>query len=228
MPSFDAFALTQKIHPSRLEVMQRKIPESSLNLFEQVLFNSPVTSSLKEPLKEFIAHEWISIVFNSLERPILPLDASIPSAYRTIASYSSEEFYLFASFLGLYDLAIELKKNLDASLLEDLFKTLSPSMSYCLKQIMKEKMIVSFEKISLSQWDRKKESLEKMLSIRGMYRLSRAIYSLSEELSFQMALKTTTEEALFFTQKHPPFKDPKIQECLLKEIELMIEKRERL
>ena len=77
-------------------------------------------------------------------------------------------------FLGLFDLAFDIKKILSSSILKALDLALSEEEKIYLKKIQKNKTLVHFSEIGLLHWDLKVDSLRSILYKRGLNRLAKA------------------------------------------------------
>lgn len=113
---------------------------------------------------------------------VLPVDYLPPSELTQLVKMKKAEIINLIDFLGLYDLAEEIRHIVDKKLLEKIYRCLSQRkhrfMRICLHQ--KEKLIT--QKLQLEHWDGDCQKLGKLLHHRGMVRLGYALSGQHQDL----------------------------------------------
>lgn len=130
---------------------------------------------------------------------LIPLEGLPTSNLQQLIALSSHELKLLVEFLGLHDLAIEMKQIIDNTKLKMIYSTLSPSKELYLKMLTHKKEPVVFKRIEISHWDGKKETLLNLLYQRGLNRLAKAVYPEDSSFIWYVKHRMDLEEAHLFS-----------------------------
>lgn len=220
------------LHPSWLAPYLRTLTESEIRLF---------LSSLNPEQGE---HLQKILLFTSSPVPLTPLakkylqktlwkkvggEEQLPLVCLPVFSLnrllSLSDFFLnkLIFFLGLRDLAHEMRQIIETAKLKKIQTALSPDEIQFLKGAMLKKEPVAFKKISLSQWDGEKKSLRKILYGRGINRLSKALYGQNESLAWYLSHKMDIETAKQFLKLLAPLDQPRAKEVLIYQVQEILE-----
>lgn len=204
--SFDSSKLLQMVHPSWFTSFLRSLPEAEVRLFlgsfpentakklqKALLFSRPIL-----PLTPLAKKYLQSLLVQQLQsgHPDLLLIELLPhSALNTLLDVSHEAMQLLVEYLGLHDLAVEIRQIIDTMKLKKIHSVLSPDQEAYLKGLLQKKEAVLFKRMELTKWDGKSESLEKVLYHRGLNRLAKALYPENTSLLWYISHMLPWEEA---------------------------------
>lgn len=176
--------LMSKVHYSWLTNALNKIPEQ---LKASVLSSLPIHTAegliqqtgiqkkereLSLPVKRFLA----AILYTQFEkREILPVPFLPKTPLTQLADKSKSQLIQIIDFLGLYDLAEELRHIVDKNTIKHIYSTISIPKQQFLRTSLyqKEKLVVDRLDVDLGLIDRRK--LDIVLHKRGILRLARAL-----------------------------------------------------
>lgn len=121
-----------------------------------------------------------------LDVDLLPAQLLPPSALNQLLALNRRQLLHLIDFLGLHDLAADLRQVVDKELLKKIHQALTADqlqfLQYCSKQPLKWVP----PKIGLVAWDGSKQQLNRLLHHRGLIRLARAV--VQEDPSFRWHL----------------------------------------
>lgn len=175
--------LLQRIHYTWLSPLVKKVPNSIKPLIFKTL---PVHQSAKlgkldilnaiAPLPKAL-ETYLKKTTNQIvqEWNVLPVEFLPQSFFKQFIYWSKAELVEFIDFLGLYDLANEVRHMIEKNSVNQVYNCLSPKkrlyLKFCLNQ--KEKLISS--KLGLKGWDGSQAKLEALLHQRGLLRLGKSL-----------------------------------------------------
>lgn len=115
---------------------------------------------------------------------LLPPEYFPSSLATTLARLSKQHLVELVCYLGLYDLAFEIKYIVDPKLLRYLFQTLSSSQRAFLKKIIPQQ---EGERFPFTAWDKSEKQLTQYLQRKGLSRLSAFLSQEKEDLLWYIA-----------------------------------------
>lgn len=199
-PSWYApFLRTLSEHDATLFISS--LEEKSAEKLQKMLKLSNSRHPLHPPSQDFLKRKLVdSLLHPSVD--LLPLEGLPKSNLMQLLSLSSEELRLLIEFLGLHDLAVEMKQIIDNTKLKTIYAALTPPKELFLKMLAHKKEPVVFKRIEIAHWDGKKETLLTLLFQRGLNRLAKALYP--EDPSFIWYIKhhMDLEEAHLLSSFH--------------------------
>ena len=89
---------------------------------------------------------------------------------------SSTELKKLIITLGLHDLAIDMRKLIRSSILKALQQSLSPNELSYVRKLQDRQENIQLSSLHLDKWDGKKSTLERLIFICGINRLTKALY----------------------------------------------------
>lgn len=173
-----------KIHYSWLKKALEELPKeeapyylSALNKKkrDEILRIYPIGKEVQESkgfVKSFIQKKWIEKL---VPPDFIPLPFLPKSELDPLYALTKNDLIELISFLGLYDLAHEMKKVVDTKLLKGIYGNLSPQKIEYLKTLMQQKEKISTPKFDLKDWSGDIKELENRLHKRGLRRLHIAL-----------------------------------------------------
>lgn len=164
-----AFAkIPEKLKPSVLA----SLPDAHAKGFSKTLSIPIKKIDLTPPFKRFL----INALYTQFEKKeILPLEFLSENPLFPLLNFSKQELVSFIDYLGLYDLAEELRHIVEKNLLQSIYSCMTPKKQQFLKNCFNQKEKIITPRLELQNWDRSCLSLEKLLHKRGMQRLAHAL-----------------------------------------------------
>lgn len=157
----------------------------------------------------------------TLEEP-LPVDCLQDSELKILLSWDKHQIVELIEFLGLLDLASELKKIVDKNALKNVFKSLTPKQLQCLKLLLHQKEKLVSPKLDIDLMKTDKETLLRLLHQRGLYRLSKALFGESPDFVFHLAYKLDTGRGKVLLKEYQKEAIPKVALALKQQVSQMI------
>jgi hypothetical protein len=163
-PLIDQFP--SNLHPLFLGALT---PVQSLYLQKKMEIKS---TSLSEPVKNFILHQ----VYALLKDPQpLPIEYLPETELSPLAKWSKKDLVMLIDFLGLYDLAPEIRSIVNKRYLENIYSCLSSKQLYYLKICLYQKDKLVIPKLGINPAEKNCERLKSLLHQRGLIRLGKAL-----------------------------------------------------
>lgn len=107
--------------------------------------------------------------------PVLPVAYLPKSAFNRLLALEKNEFLKVLDFLGLYDLAHEMKHIVANKTLKDIYACLNQEQQLFLRQCLHAKDNVMTPNLHLEQWNGDRKVLMKLLHRRGISRMAIAL-----------------------------------------------------
>ena len=155
--------------------------------------------------KEFVAIEYL---------PSHPLNA--------ILGLKKGSIQHLVDFLGLHDLALELKKMVTAKQIKKIQGALSKQQRDYLKKLCKSKEPISFARFNLDRWDGDETKLKQILHQRGFNRLSKALFGCHPSLMWHITRRLDTGRTKIMRKFFTDMNNEKVQEALKKQVASLI------
>jgi Mg/Co/Ni transporter MgtE len=194
----------KQIHPSWLATLLRMLPKNEIELFlsslpakqvdelKKLLLYSNHLAVLSSKGRAFLQNA----LFNKLkEGEILPLECLPHSPLNMLASLNLAQLQRLIQFLGLHDLALEMKQIIETARLKQIQASLTAEEQHYIKKLMQKKEPVSFKKMTLSNWKGDTEALKSALEKRGLNRLAKALYGQDPSLIWYVKHHLDTDRA---------------------------------
>jgi hypothetical protein len=136
-------------------------------------FNIPIKKMMFSPLiKRFL----INTLYHKFEKKeILPIEFLPETPLTCLITFTKAKLVNIIDYLGIYDLAEEIRHIVEKNLLKDIYSCISPKKQQFLKNCLNQKEKLVTPRLDLENWDKTTENLTKMLHKRGMMRLSHAL-----------------------------------------------------
>lgn len=121
-------------------------------------------------------------------------------------------------FLGLHDLAPELKRTVETRLLKSVDEILEEDEKVYLKSLMEKRSLIQFTPLKLTGWDRQKSSFDEVIRARGLNRLAKALFGSDESFFWHLMHKLEKSYAYTLKKLAVDPKNPKAQSALQEEV----------
>lgn len=222
----------EKIHYSWLAPYLRMLSENEVRLFisavseaqakglkKTLLFSNHLAS-----LTSFSKHFLCVQLFNKVTEKQQPLPISyLPaSPLNALLDLSYEELVSLVDFLGIRDLALEIRRIIDKEKLKQIQNALSHHQQLYLKSLLHQKEPVAFKSLELSKWNGRSEVLKSLLQQRGINRLAKALFPQDKNLIWHIAHKFDSERGESLLKLCTPLEATRAAEVLSNQaLELM-------
>jgi len=169
-----------KIHYSWLKKTLDELPKEEAPYYlsaldkkkrEEILRIFPLDKEVQDSkgfVKGFIQKKWIEKLVPS---DFIPLPFLPKSDLEPLYGLTKAELIELISYLGIYDLAHEMKKVVDTKILKNLYGNLNPKKIEFLKSLLQQKEKISTPKFDLKDWSGDIKELENRIHKRGLRRL---------------------------------------------------------
>lgn len=118
---------------------------------------------------------------------VLPQEYLPESPYNHLLSLKKNELVKVMDFLGLYDLAHEMKRIVANKILKDIYACLNKEQQLFLRQCMHAKDNVMTPNLHLDSWNGDKKTLMQLLHRRGISRMALALSGQHPDLIWHLA-----------------------------------------
>ncbi|GAB4187574.1 MAG: hypothetical protein Tsb0015_06450 [Simkaniaceae bacterium] len=181
------------------------------------------TLPLEAFLEEFILQE----VFERLVKGhnFIPKEYLPPHPLNILLHLNREQFLKLFDFLGIHDLALDLKKMIQANIIKNVSQALSSEEQDYLKEIKGRKEEVGFGSLHLAKWDGTPESLRKILHKRGINRVAKALFGAHASLLWHISHRIDRNRAAALHKLCTDIKNNEAKERLIHDILELIPKK---
>jgi hypothetical protein len=148
------------------------LPETTATKLQEFLKQKVSLVKIPEPFQEFFFNQVKDDI--KLEE-VAPIEYLPEISLTPLTKLKKAELVDLIDFLGIYDLADEVKRIVDRNKLKQIYETLTPKKHDFLRQCLhlREKLVTP--KLNLDQWDGDHEKLNRVLYQRGIVRLGYAL-----------------------------------------------------
>lgn len=192
-------------------------PEEKSSFLQKELLSSLPRLSLSACTISFLQTKLLESLLEK-QQDILPEETFPPSKLQALLSLHTQEISLLVDFLGLYDLAIELRQIIDTTRIKKIYTALSKEKREFLQMIMQRPNSLAFKKMELTAWKGDTTELLHLLYKRGMNRLAKALYPEHPSFIWHICHRITTEQAHLFSSYHKKLDLPQAYTYLAEQI----------
>ncbi|NDD57745.1 MAG: hypothetical protein EBZ47_00625 [Chlamydiae bacterium] len=225
----DFSELLDKIHPSWIIAQLRSLPESEISLYlaslpdhqaalaKKAFHSSRPCPELTDSAKDFVRSNMLSIFMDSVP-DLIPISLLPHSPLNTLLNLPASSIQKIIEYLGLHDLAVELKIIIDTNQLKKIFLALSPEKKSYLESLKQNKEPVVFKHMQLSKWAGEPSTLLQVVHHRGLNRLAKAIYSECDSFKWYLSHMLSCQESALLHGLCKPLHHPKAIQMLIHQI----------
>lgn len=204
--STDLFALLhhpknviQRLHTSWLEETAKK---SSLQ---------PESIQVTEPMQSFI----VNTLYSNLDRlPELPIEYLPPTDLAPLASANAKTLSLLCDYLGLFDLAAELRFIVDKISIQNLYACLTPPELTFLKGCLQKKERITVPKLGIDPRKNDSAKWRELIHQRGLLRLTKALAGQNQDFVWYISRLMDYNEGSMLFQQYSPEPIPEVTAIL--------------
>lgn len=195
---------------SALEKPQAQKLKNYFQLKENLI---PLKSKAKEYLISAV-YKWLI----SEQKEFLPIEFLPEHPLNPLLNLSKGKLQKLVDFLGLHDLALEMKHIIKSEQIKKIQKVLPKEKQDYLKSLLKIKKHLSFTRLNLDGWDGDGEKLKAILHHRGFNRLAKALFGCHPSLLWHICHKLDTGRAKILRKFFTNINNEEAQAVLTKQV----------
>lgn len=165
-----------------------------------------------------LIYDWLI----STQKEFVPVEYLPAHPLNAILELKKSSIQHLVDFLGLHDLALELKKMVTAKQIKKIQEALSKPHREYLKKVCKSKEPISFARFNLERWDGDETKLKQILHQRGFNRLSKALFGCHPSLMWHITRRLDTGRTKIMRKFFTDMNNEKAQEALKKQVVSLI------
>ncbi len=218
------------VHYSWLAPLIRMRTEDEIRLFlsalteqqakglKKVLLFTNALYTLSKAGKKFLRKQLLELFLD--KKKILPVECLPENPLNALLPFTSEQLFSLISFLGIRDLAVEMRMIIDKVRIKQILNTLSEHEQLYLKTLMQQKEAIIFKPLGLAsnQWDGNALELKAVLKQRGINRLAKALYGKNESLIWYITHKLDSSFGKALLSFCTPVEDTKASQSLSEQV----------
>jgi hypothetical protein len=216
-----------RIHFSWFDPIFRTFSENEVRLFlsaldsqqakglKKLLLFSNHAIELKPSARPFFEQTLWGKIAN---QEILPIECLGESPLNALLELEPPALMNLIDYLGIHDLAIEVKQIIETARLKQIYAALSADELAYLKTLQQRKEPLAFKRMELQTWDGKKSTLRTLLRQRGANRLAKALYQKEKSLLWRVSHKLEMEVGEQIMRLATPLEHARAQEILINQV----------
>lgn len=164
------------------------------------------------------------------QKEFLPVEFLLDHPLNPLLELSKKELQSLANYLGIHDLALELKHVIKADQIKKIQNVLSQKEQDYLKKQIKKKEPISFSRLNLDGWNGDVDKLKAILHHRGFNRLAKALFGCHPSLFWHISHRLDTGRANILRKFFTDIKNDEAQQILINQtLELLplVKQRQR-
>lgn len=173
--------------------------------------------SLKNGAKNYLikaVYEWLI----SDQKEFLPLEFLPDHPLNPLVDLSKKKLQKLIDYLGLHDLAIELKHVIKSDQIKKIQKVLTSEEREFLKKQIKVKDPITFSRLNLDGWNGDGEKLKVILHHRGFNRLAKALFGCHPSLLWHICHRLDTGRTKILRKFYTDIKNDEAHATLINQI----------
>lgn len=168
------FPILQKLSQPEQKLLMSILPqETSTKLQASLSYDMPKLN-LHPIMQEFVSTYLMKELLQGIS--YLSVETLPEHPLNRLLELSSKELKKLIITLGLHDLSIDMRKLIRSSILKALQRSLSPKELSYVRKLQDRQEKVQLSSLHLDKWDGKKATLERLIFICGINRLTKALY----------------------------------------------------
>lgn len=217
--------LIKRMHYSWLQPLLAKWPESVRPLIIEALTPeqasrlkqgvSQPSERLADPIKAFILHRFYHS-FDASEH--LPIEYLPPSEFSSLLNWNKKELVNLFDFLGLYDLAVEIRHIVNRNYLRNFYDCLTSRQLTYLKICMHQKQQITAPKLGIDPSSQNCTLLKQILHRRGLVRLAKALTGQHKDFVWYIAHTLDSGRGTILLQAQQTPASPKVVNVLKQQV----------
>ena len=186
-----------------------------LNLLQ--LCNSP-----QKRLAYFAQHAlWIALT--ECRPNIIPFQMATQLEFGDLLDLSKEQLSQCFYFLGLFDLALDLRRLVETKTMQDIQNALTKRQTVFITKLAKAPSSVDFGSMDLKSWNGAIDTLQEMLLHRGTNRFAKAIFGIDDQLIWYLERIQSLNDANTWKSQIKDLNNPSAHASLCNELKMVCE-----
>lgn len=174
--------IPEELHPLYLSLL----PEQQMVSVAKSLSKKPKIGSVSPQVKHFLLQKLLP----SLERDsVIEIEFLPKSVFRPLLDMKKEDLVELVNYLGIYDLASEMRHVVDKKTITNIYTCLSPKKQQFLRACLHQKEKLATPRLLLEKWDGECKILDTTLHNRGLLRLGKALVGQNRDLVWHLVHK---------------------------------------
>lgn len=170
---------------------------------------------ISEPVKNFILHHLYQF---SKAHEHLPIEYLPESEFSPLADWSKAKLVHLIDFLGLYDLASDVRHIVNRNYLKNIYTCLTPKQFHYLKVCLHQKERIISPKLGIDPSKQDCVKLKQVIHKRGLIRLGRALCGQHPDLIWHIAHRLDTGRGKILLKDYRSEALPKITPVLRQQV----------
>ena len=180
----------------------------------------PKTTPLAKRFLLSAMYSWLT----SEQKEFLPTDFLPDHPLNPLLDLTKKELQKLVDYLGLHDLAMELKHVIKSEQIKKIQKVLSKEEQSFLKEILKAKEPLAFSRLNLDGWNGDAEKLKTILHHRGFNRLAKALFGCHPSLLWHLTHRLDTGRTKILRKFYTDIRNEEAHDALQKQVLSIIPK----
>lgn len=176
-------AQLSKIHYSWLLPAIEKLPPNVRSIVVGALAKAQVIGLSKQfspkdtsPISPLVKDFLLNSIYRYVQDPnVMPLEYLPQGPLNRLFDFEKQELVELIDFLGLYDLAIEIRSIVDKKILQQVYNCMTPKKQQFLRICLHQKEKITTPRLELEGWHGDCKKLNALLHKRGLLRLGKAL-----------------------------------------------------
>lgn len=160
--------------PDRQNIFIAALPPKQAEGVIKLLRKKPKPVEMAPSYKQLLLSLLLSKIVDS---SLLPLAYLPQNELSSLALLSKDQLIAVIDYLGLYDLAAEIRQLVNKNQLKYIYAALNPKQHQFLRMCLQQKEKITTPRLHLEQWQGDSAQLIKLLHPRGLARFGKALYS---------------------------------------------------
>lgn len=152
------------------------------------------------------------------KQAILPVEFLPETTLTPLVNLSKADLLELIDYLGLYDLADEIRHIVDRVLLKKIYACLTPKKQLFLRNCLHQKEKLKASKIGLVNWKGDEAQLERLLHRRGLLRLSYALSGQAKDFVWHLIYRLDVGRGRLLSQYYSESEVPGISAFLAQQV----------
>ncbi|GAB4232031.1 MAG: hypothetical protein Tsb0021_10630 [Chlamydiales bacterium] len=203
----------------RQALIVSSLPKKQAMGLSRILNISATSPRLSNPVKHFFLDQ---LSRNLSLGHVLPIPLIPESPLKRLLSLSKEEIEKIIDFLGVYDLANEMKQIINKKILASILQSIGPERKKILKRAMLQQDKFIQDRMGVEHFGGDQNAMDKVLHKRGMIRLAKGISGCHPDLFWHLSHILDTGRAKFLEKYWEKDPTPVITDSIARQIHSVI------
>jgi hypothetical protein len=207
-----------EIHYSWFAPILRTMPQGEILLFlsslsdtailglKKILLFSATTAPLTPQGKKYL-HQLLYKKLTQGEKELLPLECLPESSMNALLEIRVADLNALIDFLGLHDLAVEVRHIIETAKLKKINEALSANEQAYLRILLQSREPVTFARMGITNWQGDAEALKSLIRQRGLNRLAKAVQGQHSSFIWYLTRRLDIDRSLILQKLIAPLEN---------------------